>query len=108
MKKLVLVLAMLFTLLIACLVSMYAMAQTEHLETLHGVSRSGDNLHIKVRSFGCTQADSFVIKKEKQGLAIMRIKPDNCRRMPHIIDVILPLPERLDAFVLLNPFAGRA
>ncbi|WP_448547052.1 hypothetical protein [Thalassotalea fusca] len=108
MKKLVLVLATLFTLLIASLVSMYAMAQTDHLETLYGVSRSDDNLHIKVRSFGCTQAESFVIEQKKQGLAILRIKPDNCRRMPHIIDVVLPLPERLDAFVLLNPFAGRA
>ena len=88
------------------LMSMHTFAEGDHLEALYGVNRTDDGLVIKVRSYGCTRANSFRVNYAEQGISIIRIKPDNCRRMPHIIDVELPLKKDTGAFVLLNPFAG--
>ena len=89
-----------------CLMSMNTLASGEHLEALYGISRYENTIKVKVRSYGCTRASSFAINTTEKGLAIVRIKPDNCRRMPHVIEVTLPLPKETGAFVLLNPFAG--
>ena len=63
-------------------------------ERLYSLTFSEKTLDIQVESYGCTKANDFVIQvMNKNELLVLRNKADNCRAMPRVIDVQIPLPE---------------
>ncbi len=78
----------------------------EALPPLHSVALEGGALHFSVTSHGCTRAEDFVIRREGEGLAIVRLRPDLCRRAPFARAIRLPLPEGAPvSWRLRNPLA---
>ena len=62
------------------------------LEPLYGVTYSKNKLLVQVMSNGCTQAKDFRISSENGKLSIYRIKPDRCRRMPFLVELVFDFP----------------
>ena len=73
---------------------------------LYGVERQGDQLHLRVRSSGCTQPEHFeLVAAETAGdYVVRRLQADPCRRLVYVIGVSIPLPADMPAsFRLVNP-----
>ncbi|MFB9245523.1 hypothetical protein [Massilia antarctica] len=69
-------------------------ARKERLEPLHGICFERKNLIVWVTSSGCTNKDSFQISLVKGGagkmalsLEIVRIKPDLCKAVNHVVEL---------------------
>ena len=99
--------------IIASLFTTLLVAQTmQTLEPLYGIQFSEKHLIIKVKSNGCTQAESFQIETEDNEagmhLSIVRKKIDQCRAMPHIIELALTFNiERDKQYYIENPMKFR-
>lgn len=78
------------------------------LEPLYGLEINDSKLRIKVKSTGCTTADSFSLRwtPDKQ-LTIIRIKPDNCRRMPTKKWLEFQLKQSIEHFTLTNSLTSK-
>ncbi len=84
--------------LLASVLTMNGLAQNKQtLEPLYGIHFEGNTLHIKVKSYGCTQQDHFTLKTQHHTdytqLSIMRNKADQCRAMPRIISLPLVITD---------------
>lgn len=66
-----------------------------HLETLHGLRLTKDELVVDVMSYGCTAAEHFSTKwtvdEQVVGIAIYRNKKDRCRRVPKLQEIRLTI-----------------
>ncbi len=83
-------------------------------ELIYGIKLLGKNIQVAVMSTGCTGVDSFnldVINNE-QGqtvLQLLRVKPDLCRAIPHLIEIEIPLPdEAIGRKILMSNSFGDA
>ena len=79
-----------------------ANARSKNIESIYGVIVSAENLKIQILSNGCTNKDSFELIWQGSNLTIMRIKADNCRRMPYKKWLTFHLPSEKKTFALLN------
>lgn len=76
------------------------------IESLYGVKLLDNKVAIKVKSNGCSTNDKFNLMWSAQQLIIVREKPDNCRRMPHLVWLTFELKDATFPFVLQNPIVG--
>jgi hypothetical protein len=99
--------------IIASLFTTLLVAQTmQTLEPLYGIQFSEKYLAIKVKSNGCTRAGNFQIETQEGEtgihLSIVREKIDQCRAMPHIVDLNLAFNiERDKQYYIENPMKFR-
>lgn len=67
---------------------------------------------VLVSSAGCTAAEHFALEPTDAGgeltLTVVRKVPDNCRRMPFVIEIELTLPKQAGsaAFKVQNQFVN--
>jgi hypothetical protein len=81
-------------------------------EIIHSISFRNDKMFLEVTSNGCTQADSFRLDVAHginyDTLTVVRIRKDECKMMPHIIELEFPIPLdstkfKIDTTVDLSP-----
>ena len=82
-------------------------------EPLYGIQMGEGKVTIQVKSNGCTRGEHFKFKITKSTtaaeptaeneLTIQRLGKDQCRRMPFLLSINLPLPESHGPFKLMNP-----
>ncbi|NHZ80554.1 hypothetical protein F2P44_14910 [Massilia sp. CCM 8695] len=82
-------------------------ARKERLERLHGIRFERKNLVLWVTSSGCTGKDDFQIRlakaKTAPTLEIVRIKPDLCKAVNHVVELSFSWEELgLDAEELMS------
>ena len=76
--------------------------QAEQNELLYGLKVSGNTLAVQVKSQGCTNDKSFRLVWENNNLTVMRVKPDHCRRLPHLIWVTFSFEPTQYPFAVAN------
>ncbi|MCL1037274.1 hypothetical protein L2750_08915 [Shewanella submarina] len=83
-------------------------------ELLYGVKVVGKSIQVAVVSTGCTGVESFKVKvidesEQQTTLQLLRVKPDLCRAIPHLIEIEIPLPkEAIAREILMSNSIGDA
>ena len=77
----------------------------DELAVIHGVEVSPNTIKVQVTSNGCTSKESFKLHWQQNKLTLERIKPDNCRRMPHKKWLEFNLPEAVKSVYIVNEFS---
>lgn len=74
------------------------------VEVLYGWFWNDGHWVARVKSFGCTYPQSFIVKNDAETVTLVRKKPDLCRASPHLEDVPIKsgAPTNSD-FILANP-----
>jgi hypothetical protein len=90
-------------------------SQTDNdLPVLYGVKLDGSRVAIDVMSFGCTEASHFSVQLDPAGgnsfhLSVVRQEQDLCRMSPHIVTLVMDLPDVANLaearFTIMNSFA---
>ncbi len=76
-------------------------------EPLHSVVVKAGQIEVGVISRGCTRRQDFeVVWKEPNRLTVVRLRPDHCRRMPFVKQLVLALPKAGDGWVVTNPLVA--
>lgn len=80
-------------------------ANANKLPVIHGVEAGFHTIKVQVTSNGCTSKESFKLHWQQNKLTLERIKPDNCRRMPHKKWLEFNLPEAVKSVYIANEFS---
>jgi len=82
--------------------------KAEILETLYALEIKKDKLHVKMLSTGCSKVEDFKLTwSENNELAIYRLKPDNCRRVPMKKWFVFDISKQYKAFKVQNNFSDK-
>lgn len=86
----------------------HLLKKAEGLETLYALEIKKDKLHVKMLSTGCSKIEDFTLTwSEDSELAISRIKPDNCRRMPMKKWFVFDIPKQHKITRVQNSFSDK-
>jgi len=82
--------------------------RTEILETLYALEIKKNKLHVKMLSTGCSKVADFKLAwSENNELAIYRLKPDNCRRVPMKKWFVFDVSKKHTPFKVQNSFSDK-